>query len=442
MATERDLTPEELELIDLALAEKAREIGRAKYHDFGPSGKTTHTYVRPIRRKGDKKALFRLEWVHRFIKSKARNLSIFPESKDWDVMCTGPGENMCYVCWAVQKIYEYAQKLEEKGRTKRSKELMRVAKSAKAKQMRHWVGITYDKTGEVKGIEPYRYSEWFFKQDLNKILIEKKFTISQWIRKHPDLKKMTDAKQEEHYLRNCPPKRALPDDPKGGWKIFISKSGAGTDTEYEAKYEEDAPLSKGSEEVGAIKEAVNAGTYPDLDAMLAKMSYDEMKAALGAMNKDLVGGHIPSDDSEDEEEVDEGPEDELDEEPEGDEEESEEEEEDEEEDDEDDADEEDEGEDEEEDDGEDADEDEEEDEESDDDSEEDAEEGDEDDEGDDDSGDDDEDDDEAEEEEPPKKSTRKRASAKSVVAKAKAKAKSGKKKKKASDDEDWEDIPF
>lgn len=305
MATkDRKLNAEELELVGLLLEQKAREADRTRYHDWGDRGKTTHTYCRPIRRKGDEKPLFRKEWVHRFIKSKIISMSLFPDAKKWEYICPGPG---CPICAAITQLREYADQLDEKNRVKRAGELRQLCQSGKTKELRHWVGITYDSEGSIKAIEPYRLSNWYFEKSLLDLLTEKKYTLAQWIKKHPELKKKKDPEREAHWIEHCPPDREFPDNPKSGWKFFMSKSGAGLQTKYKAKFEENVPLTKDSAEVKALKEAITGGDYPNLDAMLKVLPEKEMAKSVGALNNLLM----PKLAIKEEEELNDGPEDEL-----------------------------------------------------------------------------------------------------------------------------------
>lgn len=287
------LTAEELELVGVMMQEKEQERSKSRFHNFGASGKTTYTYVRPIRSKKTELPLFAKAWVHRFIKSKNVSKSLFPNATVWDVVCSGPGENVCPACRGVMMVSDYADYLESKGKKARADELRQICKSTKAKELRHWVGINYDpETTEITGIEPYQMSEYFFKDTMLKLLLEKKYTLAQWIKKNPSLKKMKVVEREAHYLENCPQKRPMPDHPKGGWKICIEKSGKGISTTYACSYEEDVPLAKGSDEVKELKDAAQEGTIPNLDEMLAPMDKDTMSKCLGSVNKLLVGKNM------------------------------------------------------------------------------------------------------------------------------------------------------
>lgn len=306
---DRKLNTEELELVGLLLEQKSREMDRAKYHDWGAKGKTTHTYCRPIRRKGDEKPLFRKAWVHRFIKSKSISMSLFPDAKKWEYICPGPG---CPICTAIGLLREYADRLEEKNRVKRANELRQFCQSGKAKEIRHWVGITYTDDGTIDCIEAYRLLNWYFEKSLLGLLTDKKYTLSQWCKKNPGLKKKKAAERESHWLEHCPPMRDFPDNATTGWKFFVSKSGAGLETKYKAKFEEAIPLSKGSAEVRALMTAVKGGDYPDLDIMLKELSISDMEKSVGALNKLLIPKNALKTE-EDDEDLDDAPEEELDE---------------------------------------------------------------------------------------------------------------------------------
>jgi hypothetical protein len=290
---DRKLTAEELELVGVMMQEKEQERSKSKFHNWGASGKTTYSYVRPVRSKKSSLPLFAKAWVHRFIKSKNVSRSLFPHATVWDVVCSGPGENVCPACKGVMLVQDYADYLESKGKKTRADELRQICKSTKAKELRHWVGINYDpETTEITGIEPYQMSEYFFKDTFLKLLLEKKYTLAQWIKKHPSLKKMKLIEREAHYLENCPPARQMPDHPKEGWKVCIEKSGKGINTSYKCSYEEDVPLAPKSDEMKELKEAAQAGTIPSLDVMLEPMDKETMTKALGSINKLLVGKHM------------------------------------------------------------------------------------------------------------------------------------------------------
>lgn len=302
------MSTQQRKLVALMMNKKQNERRRSKWHDYGARSKTTYNYFRPIKRGSDEGDCFRDAFVHRFIRGKVASTSLFPRSKEYDVICLG-GENACPVCAGVELVNTLADYLESKGQDKRAAELRRIAKSAKAKQMTHWVAVTYDEDGEPKNVEKYRLSSWFFEQDFLELLTEKSTTLSQWIKKNPKLKRMAKVDQEAHYLENCPPMRGDPDDAKAGWKFCVIKSGDGLETKYKAKFEEDCPFSgegADKEAVKLVKTAIKDGSYPSLDDELKTMSKKDMIAALGPPNKNLTGKKVIE-----EEDSDDGPDDEL-----------------------------------------------------------------------------------------------------------------------------------